>query len=136
MANSSPMRLQATGNAPVPLEDLVDPFDTPIRFDKPELGSLVARVSGLSDWEPWGRWTDGPTLTIRLSRVLPRQLDLRIETAIAMKASAGVDLVIRIGSERRQFRVGPGATVVSVPFDLPAAADVIEIDIPESAVPA
>ena len=128
--------MQPTGNAPVPFEDLVDPiFDVPIRFDMPELGSLVAQVGGLSVWEPWGRWTDGPTLTIILNRVLPRQFDLRIETAIAMKASAGVDLGIRIGSERRRFRVEEGATVVSVPFDLPGTADVIEIDIPNPQSP-
>jgi phosphoglycerol transferase len=97
-------RMQPEGLRPLPLVDVLVPIDTPIRFDAPVLGGLVARVSGVSGWEPWGRWSEGSSVRIALSRPLPPRFVLRIETAMALPPSVGVELPVRIAGVQHQFK--------------------------------
>jgi phosphoglycerol transferase len=129
-------RMIATGSSPLPLERLLPPIDTPIHFDQPELSSLVRRTAGISGWETWGRWTDGGVAQIVLARNLPSDFTLRIETAMAFPPSAGAELSIRIGDERRSFEVGSGSTRRDVSFHLQKQFDAIEILIPNPRSPA
>lgn len=129
-------RMVATGSSPLPLERILLPIDTPIRFDRYTLSGLVRRTSGISGWEPWGRWTDGDVARIEVARDLPSDFTLHIETAMALPPSAASDLTIRIGSDERSFRVGTGPTQRDIPFHLRTPASVIEILVPAPRSPA
>ena len=129
-------RMQPSGGRPLPLAEVSIPIDTPIRFDAPALSGLLSRIEGLSGWEPWGRWSEGPTTRLVLSRDLPQRFVLRIDTAMALWPSAGVDLIARVGGVQRPFKVGSGETVVEIPFDLPTPTNrQIEILIPNPRSP-
>jgi phosphoglycerol transferase len=47
-----------------------------IDFTKPALPAFVLASRGLSTWEPWGRWTDGPQLTLEFVTALPPRFRL------------------------------------------------------------
>ena len=128
-------RLQPTGSRPLPVEAVLIPFDTPIRFDEPVLSSLVSSVTGLTGWVPWGRWSEGPSVRIVLSRELPLRFVLRLETAMALPPSVGVDLTARVAGVQRRFKVGERETVVEIPFELAKPGKQIELLVPDPRTP-
>jgi phosphoglycerol transferase len=128
-------RLPVRGNAPVSLDAIVPPVDSPIRFDSPILSPLVAHMSGVSGYEPWGRWTEGGTVVLELARTLPARFSLRIATATAMPDSLHVPLGVRIGDTRRTFVLDREASVVEIPFAPATPARLIEITIPDPRSP-
>ena len=128
-------RLTPTGTSPLPLADVLPPIDTPILFDVPGLTGPVAALAGMSGWEPWGRWTDGPLARIKLLRDLPPRFTLRVETAMAMPPSVDRPITVRIAGVTRTFQVGAGKSQVDIPFEIAGPASEIEIDIPEPRSP-
>jgi phosphoglycerol transferase len=128
-------RLPVAGVTPAPLASVLGPIDTPVRFDVPVMSELVSTVTGISVREPWGRWTDGPLVTIVFSRELPLRFVLRIETAMALPTSVGVDLVARAGGVEHPFRVGAGGTTVELPFATSTPTNVLELVVPNPRSP-
>ncbi|MEP7063567.1 MAG: hypothetical protein ABI881_14325 [Betaproteobacteria bacterium] len=127
--------LNAAGALPLPLASILAPIDAPIRFDARMLGGRIAKLTGISGWEPWGRWTEGPVARIEFTLPLPDHFVLRVDTAVAMRPSAGVDLGIRVGNVERKFKVGAHGSTVEIPFDTDGRATAIEIHIPEPRSP-
>jgi Glycosyl transferase family 2 len=45
-----------------------------IDFTQPAMPGFIVSARGLSTWESWGRWTDGPLLELEFSTPLPQRL--------------------------------------------------------------
>ena len=128
--------MHATGKSPVPLATVLPKWETPIRFDRPTLSPRIERLTGFSDAEPTGRWTDGAVARIEFFTPLPRRFLFRMETLSAMPQSANADLHVYVDRIKRDIRVVNGPTVTETTFDLPSdRSNVIEIRIPEPSSP-
>jgi phosphoglycerol transferase len=82
------------------------------------LPSDVLRVSGLSDVESWGRWSDArlePSVEIHLAEVLPSEFTLVFE-ARGLSRSGYQDVVIEVGSRRVDVSVSNGFLAYTIPF--------------------
>ena len=81
-----------------------------IDFRNPDYPSFVVEVAGMSDHEPWGRWTDaaaGPTARFRIKQALPKLLTLEI-TANAFGPNNGQPIKVRIGGVEKSFVIDAG----------------------------
>lgn len=110
-----------------------------IDFARRGYPQFVADVSGISDFESWGRWSDanlGPSVRIRFRQALPSKLTLEI-TANAFGPNLGQAVRVRIGQAEKEFvhsdpRV-PGSYRLT--FDA-VGGDTIEIIPPRPVSPA
>lgn len=127
-------RMTPRGTEALALRDVRLPIDTPIRLDGVDLGPLVKETSGLSDFEPWGRWTEGRTARIELVQPLPLRFTLRIEIVTAMPQTVKSGLIGRVGGVDRWFKLEPGVTV-DLPFVLSTSTRTIEIVVPNPVSP-
>lgn len=69
-------------------------------FERQGYPELVVGVSGMSGYEPWGRWTDaaaGPVATFRFRQALPKRFALEL-IAGAFGPNIGGPIKIRVGN--------------------------------------
>jgi phosphoglycerol transferase len=102
------------------------------QFSQPEDGSV--RSSGLSGLEAWGRWSDGPQVTLRLATPLPRKLLLRIDAA-AFGPNVGRDFMLQVGAQKLPLRLGEQHSLQELRFDTNGAASTIHITVPAPTAP-
>ena len=120
---------------PVPPAALLAPFER-IDFTSPALPPSVKRASGLSVPEPWGRWTEGPVMSIELAEPLPTDFVLEIETVMAFHPNVNAPIIAAIGGVEREFRVGPQASRAELRFRLEKPASSLQLRIPRPTSPA
>jgi hypothetical protein len=108
-----------------------------INFSSPGLPSFIRHISGFSDREPWGRWTDGDRgATARILLATPLRgsvcLDLNASPAAAIK---GKPITVAFGSESQNLVLrSPRFADYLVEFHQSKPADTIEFQFP-TAVP-
>jgi hypothetical protein len=74
-----------------------------IDFKKQGYPNFLTEVSGMSGYEPWGRWTEGgPTAKFRFKQALPKKFTLDI-TATAFGPNVGAPVKVRAGSVEKTF---------------------------------
>lgn len=116
---------------------LPDPSRDLLRVDlssaKPEMAAL-AGVEGLSKAEPWGRWSDGPQVTLQFKDTLPRKLVL-VLAARAFGPNIGKAFVARVGDQEQRFEAAEVEREVTLRFDTDGEQRVITIDIPAPSNP-
>jgi GT2 family glycosyltransferase len=125
--------------APVPPAD-PDPLyeadlEEGIDFGQPGLPDVLLSLDGISHSEPWGRWTAGPTVTLRFREPLPRHFDL-ILAAHAFAGNADRPVRIRVGSKRAEVQInGEPGGCYRIPFTNPEGADTLVLRIPKPVSP-
>lgn len=124
-----------TGNKPVPYAEVLPAFER-VDFSAPAIPKSIAKLSGMSVHEPWGRWTEGPLVRIDLAQPLPREFTLEIVSSMAFPPNVDTPIEVRIGSATQTFKVSARETSVVLPFKLDAEARAIEIRIPRPTSPA
>jgi hypothetical protein len=116
---------------------LPDPARPLFRIDlssaKPEMAALAA-VEGLSKPEPWGRWSDGPQVTLQFKEALPRKLVL-VLAARAFGPNVGKPFVVRVGGQEQRFEAAEVEREVTLRFDTDGEQRTVTVDIPEPANP-
>ncbi len=115
------------------LDTLADGID----FSQPKYPKFVEDVSGVSFPEPTGRWTDGATTLISLSKALPRRFRLEIVGG-AYGANVNVPITVKIGLTKRLFRFQEGASTeqrVTLEFSTLRRGSLIEIRVPYPTIP-
>jgi phosphoglycerol transferase len=110
-----------------------------IDFTKPGYPSFLAEVQGMSLREDWGRWTDGrlaPAAKFRLKQPLPKSFTLVLK-ANAFGPNLDKPVKVRVGGVEKSFvhKDGSTAGTYRLAFELPSAADTIEIVAPAPASP-
>jgi hypothetical protein len=108
-----------------------------IDFSACDLPDFVTAFTGLSEAEPWGRWSIGKNVTISLEHVLVGEFRLFVR-AVGYGRNAGSSMSVRVGSQRRTALLpngadpGPGAYLQ---FDLKKPASVIDIAVGHATQP-
>ena len=111
-----------------------------IDFKKQGYPDFLAEVSGMSSYEPWGRWTDaaaGPVARFRFRQALPRKFTLEI-TAIAFGPNYGAPVKVRVGGVEKSFVITPPkkeADTYRLAFETDGTADTLEITPPKPTSP-
>lgn len=108
-----------------------------IDFREREYPGFVCFVDGMSSWEPWGRWTRGPKVTIVLSRFLEDRFRV-VVTGGAYGKNIGAPIKVRIGNVERTLRFATGQSEprsVTAEFSLPSPSNVIELRVPFPTAP-
>jgi phosphoglycerol transferase len=114
-------------------------FSEGIAFAKPGYPEFVARTEGISQAEPFGRWTDGPKVAIVFKDPLPKQFEL-VVTAAAYGPNIDQPVRITVGGVTQEIvfnsdlNKDPQARRLS--FSLEQAADRIDFLIPQPTQPA
>lgn len=127
-------RMAPTGTRPVPLARVQQTLADPIEFARPDYPRLLASVEGVSGYESWGRWTDGPVARIKFAQPLPQRFTLELGIARVYGPNRGENVRVSVGDQQRTF-VATGAGKVDLVFDMQHPAEVIEIDIPRPTSP-
>jgi phosphoglycerol transferase len=95
----------------------------------------VASVSGISDHEPWGRWTVGARAVLQFKKTLPSTFQLTLQTKEAFGPNAGIPILVRVGSIQKEFTVAGPNELILLDFEGVANADRIEFVIPKPTSP-
>ncbi len=96
--------------------DLLDGID----FTRAGLPSFLRKITGLSQVESWGRWSDAnlaQSVRFDFSKPLPRRFTLIIE-ARAYGPNTNKDAIVRIGTKRTKIRFSANLDSVRIPVDL------------------
>ena len=78
-----------------------------IDFTKPGYPGFLQTVTGVSQHEPWGRWTDGKEATFKFKKKLPKKFTLEL-TAQAFGPNVNAPLSIQIGKVKKQLTITDG----------------------------
>nr|WP_315213969.1 hypothetical protein [uncultured Duganella sp.] len=92
------------------------------------------RSTGLSGIEDWGRWSDGPLVTLRFAQPLPRRLRLRLDVA-AYGPNAQRDIPVSIDGQTVPLRAPPAHGPRELVFATSGAAHTVRIAIPQPTSP-
>jgi phosphoglycerol transferase len=101
-----------------------------IDFKKPGYPSFLAEVSGMSGYEPWGRWSLGPVAKFRFKKILPSKFTLLIR-ANAFGPNVNQPIIVRAGEVEQEFTGTSNATEFTLSFEGVKDTDSIEIHLPK-----
>ena len=110
-----------------------------ISFAKPGYPEFVARAEGISQAEPFGRWTDGPKATIVFKDPLPKKFELVVKAAAY---GPNIDQTVRVtvGGVTQEIvfdsDLSKDPQTRRLSFSLEQIADRIEFLIPQPTQPA
>lgn len=105
-----------------------------IDFRKPGYPDFIAEVTGVSQPEEWGRWTDGNTATFKFKDPLPKKFTLLIEAG-AYESNLGKPIKFTVGSVTKEciFKgasYGESRRVATLHFSSPEPGNTLVITIP------
>ncbi len=105
-----------------------------IDFGSPEHSDLVQMTAGLSNQENFGRWSDGPRVTIDLAQPLPDRITLAL-TAAAYGDNAKIPFQVMIGKVTKSVAIGDSVSTHTLDFEGVANEKTIIIVIPKPTSP-
>jgi hypothetical protein len=102
---------------------------------KPNYPSFIKSVTGMSGYEPIGRWSDGNEVIFTFTQNLPGTFTLDLDLADAFGPNVGKVVQIQVGNWKQQFVADakPSNNKFLVKTSLPT--DSIEFTIPEPKSP-
>ena len=115
--------------------------DTSIReplrliFSEKKIPAEIRSLSGFSEAESWGRWTDGGKASIEFSHLLPLHFRLNAHVAHVFNNNSKTAVLVRVGAEERSILVSAPNTMISLEFQTNIQSKVIEIIPPQPQSP-
>ena len=98
-----------------------------VDFTKLGYPSFLQTVSGVSHYEPWGRWTDGNKAKFRYKYKLPKKFRLEL-TAQAFGPNVNLPLTVQAGKVKKQITITGGPPKpYSLSFDNVSSESIILI---------
>ena len=100
-----------------------------VDFKKNGFPVFLKKISGVSNLEPWGRWTDanlGPIASLEFYRVLPKKFQLEL-VAFGFNAESNRPVKIRVGSEEKIIFLTNVGKSYSINFENNENTNLIEI---------
>jgi hypothetical protein len=104
------------------------------KFSEPFGGGLIARAEGLSEVEPWGRWSNAKQVVLHFNQPLPRHLNLILK-ARAFEDNANRPITMRVGDKSTTFRLGWIDQEIGLRFDTDGSVRTLTIDVPHPVSP-
>ena len=104
-----------------------------IRFSRLSLPS-VSKVSGLSGYEPIGRWSDAKQVVVQLASPLPPRFQLKMK-ASAFGPNVNLPFIVRVGPTSQSFRLSAIPSDISLSFVTDGTQRDIAIDVPQPTSP-
>ncbi len=108
--------------------------DEVIDFRKAAWPGLVSRISGLSVPENWGTWSSAGEVRIDMAAPLPMAFDLHLR-AQAFGPNAGKEFVVRIGENKKAFRLSAAPQDLVLHFATNGTEKSMVFDVPEPTAP-
>jgi phosphoglycerol transferase len=108
--------------------------DNVIDFRNNGWPGILEKITGISDAEEFGRWTEGPAITMQFISPLPRRFRLVLK-ARAIGPNIDRPFKIEIGQQEKQFRLGSSLQSVDLPFETDGLEKTVRIDIPKPVSP-
>jgi hypothetical protein len=109
-----------------------------IDFKKPGYPNFVAKVEGMSGYEPWGRWSQANLVTIKFKQPLPSKFVLVIVGG-AYGPNIGKPIKVKAGTVMKEivFTSDPfkQPNTHRIDFQLDAPVDTIEFSVPQPTQP-
>ena len=105
-----------------------------IDFRKPFYPDFLKYVSGISQREDWGRWTDatlGGHVFLGFKSPLPKHLTLQVR-AVPFPMNGSMPTYIRVGDQVKTIYIDGKSSLYSLEFENKNEADMIEIIPPRS----
>ena len=108
-------------------------LDTPINqplqliFSKENIPDEIKSLSGFSEAEAWGRWTDGEKANIKLAHSLPLHFRLDAHIAHVFNNNTKTAVLVRVGAEERSILVSAPNSRISLEFQTNGKTNLIEI---------
>lgn len=102
---------------------------------KPNYPSFIKSVTGMSDYEPVGRWTEGKNVTFVFTQNLPATFTLSLDFAGVFGPNADKMIQIQVGDWKSKFVVDTKPSTNKFLVKASAPTDRIELIIPEPRSP-
>lgn len=119
---------------PAPSESYPATLAEGIDFTKHGYPAFIAEATGLSGYEPWGRWTEGAKATFRFTQPLPKRFTLIIQ-ANAFGPNLGEVVTVKAGTVQQEFTITEQGQTRRLDFTLPEPIDTLELLIPKPTSP-
>ena len=105
-----------------------------VDFTKPGYPTFIAGVTGMSAYEPWGRWTDGDKAIFHFAQPLPKQFTLIVQANV-FGPNLGEAVKVKIGAAQQEFKITEQGQIHRLNFTLSKPANTIELFIPKPTSP-
>jgi phosphoglycerol transferase len=105
-----------------------------VEFRKASWPGVIDRVSGLSESESWGRWSNAKVVKLEFASPLPRRFELGLR-AHAFGPNVGTSISIRVGRHRKSIRLAPSPQDVSLSFETDGGERSVMIEVPQPVSP-
>jgi phosphoglycerol transferase len=105
-----------------------------IDFTKKAYPEFITEVTGMSGWEPWGRWTEGEKAAFRFDKPLPAKFTLIIK-ADAFGPNMNSPIRITVGTVQEELVIKESGKTYRLPFDLKEQSDTVTIFVPHPISP-
>ncbi len=125
---------KVTPATPSPTETYPATLAEGIDFAKPGYPTFIARVTGMSGYEPWGRWTEGDKVTFHFTQPLSKRFTLVIQANV-FGQNLGEAVKIKIGAAQQEFKITEQGQIHRLNFTLSKPANTIELFIPKPTSP-
>ena len=104
--------------------------------DKPNYPSFIKSVTGMSDYESSGRWTEGKNVVFTFTQNLPANFTLEIDLADTFSTNIGKEIQVQVGDWKGQFLgvINASNNKLLVKTATPANSIIFTIPKPESPV--
>ncbi|MGZ5201017.1 MAG: DUF7024 domain-containing protein [Telluria sp.] len=96
---------------------------------------LVASAEGLSQAEPWGRWSDSKQVVLHFAQPLPRRAFVILK-AMSFGDNATQPFTLHIGASTARFMLAPSLQEIGLWFDTDGQQRSLAIDVPHPVAPA
>ena len=98
--------------------------------EKQNYPSFIKSVTGMSSYEPSGRWTEGKNVTFTFTQNLPANFTLELDLVDAFGLNIGREIQVQVGDWKGQF-VGLAAPIINNLLVITSSlTDTIEFIIP------
>lgn len=109
-----------------------------IDFKREGYPTFVAKTTGISEKESFGRWSDGDEVIIDLVVALPDKFNILLQAA-AFGPNINKPFIMIIGDSRQEFKVDTGSPEIMkdilIPFQIIGEIKSIRIVVPQATSP-
>ena len=127
-------------SAPAPIVEVHNGYNASlvqgIQFsEKPDYPAFIKSVSGMSIFEPIGRWTEGEHIDFTFIQNLPAKFTLELDLAPAFGHKVDKAITIQVGSWTDKFVASDKSKKISFNIETTIPTDSIKFTIPEPRSP-
>lgn len=101
-----------------------------MQFNQPDNATFIAEITGLYQWESWGRWSDQDQVVFRFKQPLPKQFMLVVGIH-ALGPNIGAPIIVTAGDVQATFTAQAQPQTYRLAFTLTEPTDTIIFKVPQ-----